>query len=253
MIIKKIIIYFCYFNINYSLSLSKEARSKGFVYLNEIDPTIIISPRYATPENFVGKIIDGYKKPAIILTKECAEALKKVQENIRKDGYSLVVYDAYRPQKAVNNFISWANNLTDQSTKSKYYPRVNKEKIFELGYISKRSSHSRGSTVDLTLIKKGNTLQPIKEKKCKLLDNFEIIILDDGTVDMGSSFDLFDKASHYENNLIENKFKKLRTYLKNVMEKHGFKNCTEEWWHFSLKDERYIENIKENYFDFNME
>ena len=253
MITKKIITYFCYFNITYSLSLSEEARSKGFVYLNEIDPTIIISTRYATRQNFVGKIIDGYKKPAIILTKQCAEALKKVQKDIKKDDYSLVVYDGYRPQKAVNNFISWASNLTDQSTKSKYYPRVNKEKIFELGYISKRSRHSRGSTVDLTLIKKGKPLHPIKEKKRKLLDSFEIIILDDGTVDMGSSFDLFDKASHYENNLIENKFKKVRTYLKNKMEKYGFVGIKEEWWHFSLKKEPYSANIDDNCFNFDIE
>jgi zinc D-Ala-D-Ala dipeptidase len=240
------------FNI-IALSLPQQIREKGFVYLHEIDPTILVSLRYFGNENFVGKTVDGYKKNIVILTKQTALALKKVQENVKKDGYCLVIYDAYRPQKAVNNFIKWADDLKYQNKKAQYYPRVDKAKVFDLGYIAKRSGHSRGSTVDITIIKDGRKPHEVIEQNRKLLDGFEIKFLDDGTVDMGSSFDLFDEASHFENNLIEEKYKKRRTYLKNVMEKHGFKNLAEEWWHFTLKDEPYKANLESSYFNFDIE
>lgn len=181
-------------------ALSEEARSKGFVYLSEIDPTILISPRYYTSENFVGCRVDGYKKPVIIMTKQAAEALKQVQQEVVSEGYCLVVYDAYRPQKAVDHFIRWSREISDQAKKSHYYPRVDKAKVFELGYVAERSGHSRGSTVDLSLIKIEDVLHPIQVKNRTLRDGFIIDFLDDGTVDMGSSFDLFDTASHHEKN-----------------------------------------------------
>jgi D-alanyl-D-alanine dipeptidase len=236
-----------------SFAITQEARSKGFVYLHEIDPTIIASLRYATNENFVGKQIVGYKKPVVIVTKQAAQALKKVQDEIKKDGYSLVVYDAYRPQRAVDCFVLWAKDAGDQAKKAQYYPRINKADAFDLGYIAKRSGHSRGSTVDLTLIKRGTSIHAVKEKSRKLLDGYRIAFLDDGTVDMGSSFDLFDEASHYENNLIGENFKRLRTYLKSVMEKYGFKNYSDEWWHFTLQNEPFPAGKDENYFDFVVE
>lgn len=242
-----------FINFGSCLALSDEVRSKGFVYLHEIDPTILVSLRYNSNENFVGKPVNGYKKSVVILTKQAAQALKKVQEEFKKDGYSLVVYDAYRPQQAVNNFMRWSEDIEDQIKKSQYYPRVNKADVFELGYVSKRSGHSRGSTIDLTIIEVDQKLHAIKEKKRKLLDGYTIKFLDDGTVDMGSSFDLFDIASHYENNLIEEKFKKLRTYLKKVMEKHGFKNYSEEWWHFTLKNEPFPAAPDDSYFNFAIE
>ena len=207
------------------------------VYVADIDPTIIISARYYTSENFTGARVDGYMGPVIMITMEAAQALKRVQESVNKQGYNLVIYDGYRPQRAVNYFWRWAHDISNQVKKDQYYPRVNKEKVFELGYVMARSGHSRGSTVDLTLIEQGKNIHPIKEKRRQLLDGFTITFLDDGTVDFGSSFDLFDVASHYENNLIENVFKERRAYLKNVMEKYGFVNCAEEWWHFTLKDE----------------
>jgi len=234
-------------------AITEEARSKGFVYLHEIDPTIIISLRYATNENFVGKPVDGYKKSLAIMTRQAAEALKKVQERVKKDGYSLVVYDAYRPQQAVDHFVRWSEDVNDQLKKTQYYPRVNKADVFDLGYVAKRSGHSRGSTIDLSLIKDGKSLHEIKERNRKLLDGYTIKILDDGTIDMGSSFDLFDTSSHYENNLIKDKFKKLRTYLKNVMEEFGFKNYADEWWHFTLKDEPFPTDKDESYFNFVVE
>lgn len=253
MYINRLIAFACFFTIPYTIALPKEARKKGFVYLHQVDPTIKISPRYCSAENFLGKKVDGYKKPVIILTKQAASALKKVQEDIKKDGYCLVVYDGYRPQKAVNNFMRWAKDVKDQLKKDQYYPRVDKEKVFELGYVAERSGHSRGSTVDLTLIENGRDLQAVQESKRVLSDNFRIAFLDDGTVDMGSSFDLFDTASLYENNLIADQFKKLRTYLKNRMEKHGFKNSKLEWWHFTLKNEPYPAADDSSYFNFDVE
>ena len=240
------------FNVT-TIPLSDEARAKGFVYLHEVDPTILVSLRYQTDENFVGKTVDGYKKPVVIMTHQAARALHEVQKEVEKDGYCLVVYDAYRPQKAVNNFMRWSEDAADQGKKSHYYPRVDKEKVFDLGYVAKKSGHSRGSTVDLTIIKLGTSVHEILERSRTLLDGFTITVLDDGTVDMGSSFDLFDVASHYENSVVDQQYKPLRTYLKNVMEKHGFKNYSEEWWHFTLKNEPFPASLDSSYFDFDVE
>jgi len=240
----------CIVNVLSIVALSNEARNKGFVYLSEIDPTIQQSIRYYSKENFVGTQIDGYEKPLSILTRQAAQALKKVQEEVNKDGYELVVYDTYRPQRAVNHFMRWSEQAANQAKKAQYYPRVNKANVFELGYVAKRSGHSRGSTVDLTLIKRGYNVQPVTERNRTLLDGYTIKILDDGTIDMGSSFDLFDVASHFENGLVAQEYMALRLYLKKVMEKYGFKNYPEEWWHFTLKDEPYPANIDSSYFDF---
>lgn len=239
--------------MHYSYALSTEDRAKGFVYLHEVDPTILVSLRYLTHENFVGTPVDGYKEPVVIMTRHAAEALKKAQETLSRDGYCLVIYDAYRPQQAVNHFIRWSENCNDQCKKSQYYGRVNKSEVFDLGYVARRSGHSRGSTVDLTIIKTNKTLQPIQEKKRILADGHEIIILDDGTVDMGSSFDLFDDASHTDSDLIEEKYKKRRKYLKNVMGLHGFENYSEEWWHFTLKNEPFPKDQESSYFNFLVE
>ena len=146
----------------------------------------------------------------------------------------------------------WSCN-SDQTKKAQYYPRVDKDKVFELGYVSKRSGHSRGSTVDLTIIKSGKQLHAINESERKLLDGTIIKFLDDGTINMGSSFDLFDKASHHNNNLIEEKYKTRRNYLKTVMEKHGFNAINEEWWHYTLNDEPYSRNLESSYFNFEIE
>ena len=227
---------------------------KYFVYLHDIDPTICVSLRYASCENFIGKPICGYKKPVVIVTKQAALALKKVQAEVKKDGYSLVIYDAYRPQQAVNNFIDWSTEIKEQDKKASYYPRIDKKNVFELGYIAAKSGHSRGSTVDLTLIKTEHSLCEIITKKRILLDGFTITFLDDNTIDMGSSFDLLDGASHPENNiLIEEIYKKPRAYLKEVMEKYGFKQSSKEWWHFTLINEPYPADQDSSYFNFLVE
>ncbi len=233
--------------------ITQEAREKGFIELHECDDSIETSLRYFSNENFVGKPVDGYKKSTVVLTKEAANALKKVQEELKKNGYCLVIYDAYRPQQAVNNFIQWSQDQTDQVKKDEYYPRVDKAKVFELGYVAKRSGHSRGSTIDLTIIKEGQKVHSIEKQDRTLKDGFTITFLDDGTVDMGSSFDLFDTASHTENELIDAKAKENRAYLKSVMEKHGFRNYDQEWWHFTLVNEPYPANQDSSYFDFAIE
>lgn len=250
---RKILLSISLISFGLCSALFDEARTKGFVYLSEVDPTIQVSLRYFGNENFLGKPVDGYQKSVVIMTKPAAEALKKVQADVQKDGYSLVVYDAYRPQRAVNHFMRWSREVQDQAKKGFYYPRVNKADVFELGYVAERSGHSRGSTVDLTLIRNKSKLHKVEPRDRVLRDGYKIQFLDDGTVDMGSSFDLFDRASHYENDLIGEKYQKLRMYLKNMMEKHGFKNYSEEWWHFTLKNEPFPANQDASYFDFVVE
>lgn len=235
--------------------LNQEAREKGFVYLSEIDPTIICAPRYATEYNFMGRILAGYKKPVIIITKQAALALKKVQTDIAKNNYCLVVYDAYRPCKAVKDMITWGKDCEDQKLKQEYYPRLSKQDLLDLEYIahkSCKSSHSRGSTVDVTIIKKNKKIHAIHPKKITLADGFNVLLLDDGTCNMGSSFDLFDLASHTDSKLINSSSYKLRQYLKKSMENHGFKNYHKEWWHFTLVPEPYTAHQETSYFNFDV-
>lgn len=235
-------------------ALSDEARAKGFVFLSEIDPSIRCSIRYFSSENFVGTTIDGYKKGNdAVMTNQTAQALKKVQQEVLADGYCLVIYDAYRPQKAVNHFVRWGHDINDQKKKVYYYPRIDKATVFKLEYIATKSGHSRGSTVDLTLIKCTEQIHEIRTEARKMLDGTPYTFLDDGTVDMGSSFDLFDCASHHKNNLLASKYKKHRAYLTEKMLKHGFKTYEDEWWHFTLVNEPYPANLDSSYFDFDIE
>jgi D-alanyl-D-alanine dipeptidase len=220
----------------------------GFVYLNDIDNTIRSNLRYASNENFIGRPIAAYNKNVVILTKPAAEALKKAQAKLMKDGFSLLIYDAYRPQDAVNDFISWDKDLSDQKMKDWFYPRVDKKDLFNEGYIAEKSSHTRGSTVDLTIIKVNKNLKSITPTPRKTL-NGEILFLDDNTYDMGSSFDIFDKASNYATLDVTNEYKSNRNYLKDIMTSVGFMPYPLEWWHFTLKDEPY----PDTYFNFPIE
>jgi D-alanyl-D-alanine dipeptidase len=202
----------------------QSALPKGFVYLEQIAPDIKQELRYFSDENFVGRPVDGYLAPKCILTRQAAEALKKVQEELKPFGLGLKVYDGYRPQRAVNHFIRWARDLEDMKTKNSYYPDVAKENLFKEGYIADRSSHSRGSTVDLTLI--------------SLSDQKEI--------DMGSSFDWFGPESWPTSVSASPSQRAHRLLLKLLMEKQGFNPYPQEWWHFTLRDEPF----PETYFDF---
>lgn len=222
---------------------------RGFVYLREIEPTIIENLRYYSSENFIGRKLDGYEKNCVILSEGAAKALSNVQQDLLKDGYSLVVYDAYRPQKTVDLFIRWSKDFKDQSQKEKYYPNIDKKDLFKLGYIAEKSGHSRGSTIDLTIIKLNNSLKNVTLEKRKIKDGSIVTYLDDGTVDMGSSFDLFDIASHHDSKVIDPKYLKFRNYLRSVMEKNGFNGYQEEWWHYTLKEEPFTDT----YFNFSVE
>lgn len=198
----------------------------NFVYLKDLDPSIYQEIRYAGTSNFIGRPIPGYKKPRCILTQNAAQALLKVQNELIKNSLSLKIFDCYRPQKSVDHFSAWAKDVSDQKMKASYYPEVSKDQLFNLGYIASRSGHSRGSTVDLTLIRE-----------------------DKSEVDMGTPFDFFSPLSHTENSSVTPEQKKNRLFLKSAMEKHGFINLPEEWWHYTLKREPFLDQ----YFDFDVE
>ena len=226
--------------------LASQAMPIDFVRLTDIDPGLIESQRYAGSHNFLGRPVPGYLSMGIYGTKRLAMALKQVNAALRKKGYTLVVYDAYRPQRAVNAFIDWSRVLGDEAGQSHYYPTVPKNKLFSLGYLAEKSSHSRGSTVDVTLISLHQRPRPITVSTRELAEGNTIPFLDDNTVDMGSSFDLFHPASHYACPWISPEQRHMRELLFATMTAHGFAGIKEEWWHYTLSDEPY----PETYFDF---
>lgn len=221
----------------------------GFVYLKDVDPSIIQNVRYATKNNFIGEVIPGYNASEIILTNQAAKALANVQSTLLSKGYSLVVYDGYRPQKSVDYFMDWSKN-DDFSQKDLYYQIIdNKSDLFSKDYIAKKSGHSRGSTVDLTIIELGKDLHEIEIKEKSLTKGRAINFLDDGTVEMGTSFDTMHPASHHDTNLVSQGELQNREILRQAMINGGFKEYKEEWWHYTLKDELF----PETYFDFDIE
>ena len=198
-----------------------------FVNLADAVPDAILEIRYYSTFNFVGTRIDGYLEPVALLTRQAADSLRAVSDDLKKQGYRLKIYDAYRPQCAVNHFVRWASNVNDTLMKPYFYPQVPRNKLFELGYISSKSSHTRGSTVDLTLFDMAT------EKE----------------LDMGGTFDWFGPESHidYGGNPNTGKYKANsritaeqfhnRMILRKAMLRHGFKPIGVEWWHFTLKNE----------------
>ena len=191
--------------------------SSNFVLLSEAVPDAILEIRYYSTYNFVGKRVDGYEQPTALLTKEAASALKKVSEYLMTQGYRLKIFDAYRPQKAVNHFIRWVKDISDTKMKAYFYPELEKSVLFTKGYIAKRSGHSRGSTVDLTL--------------------FDMRLGKD--VDMGSTFDYFGERSHPDFKNITKEQYANRMILRKAMIRHGFRPLPKEWWHFTLDSEPY--------------
>lgn len=206
---------------------SVHALPEGFVYLSEVAPAVAIDARYAGSDNFVGQPVEGYHANTVILTRPAAEALARVSEELAAFGLGLKVFDGYRPQRAVNHFVRWAGDSADQSTKAQYYPDVDKNQLFEKGYIAKRSGHTRGSTVDLTII--------------DLKDGREL--------DMGTPFDYFGPESWPSYLDLSPEQRAHRALLQQVMKKHGFRPLSTEWWHFTLANEPY----PETYFDFPVE
>ncbi|MBB5935310.1 M15 family metallopeptidase [Streptomyces zagrosensis] len=221
---------------------------KGFVALRDVAPTIIQEMRYFTPHNFVGQSIDGYRQPVCILTAPAAKALHRAQRTLLRRGYSLKVYDCYRPQRAVDHFVRWAKDLNNQRMQAEFYPRVAKSRLFEDGYIAEKSGHSRGSTVDVTIVKlpakptrpyvPGEPLVPCYAPKGERFP--------DNSVDTGTGFDCFDTLSHTLDPRIVGEQRDHRLLLKNTLEQAGFANLPEEWWHYTYKPEPF----PDTYFDF---
>ena len=196
-----------------------------FVEISKIIDDAAYDIRYYSSNNFTGKRINGYEAPRAYMTKEGVKALSIAAEDLKNKGYRLLIWDSYRPQKAVDNFVVWINDPNDAGDKE-FYPDLKKSDLVEGGYIATKSSHTRGSTVDLTLIKK-----------------------DGSFVDMGGAFDLFSEISHPDYKKITKKQKKNREILRNAMFKAGFDGIDSEWWHFTLKNEPY----KDTYFNFDVE
>ena len=199
-------------------------RAADFVSVGEYIPDVLLDVRYYSTYNFVGARIDGYESPIVLLTRPAADALRLVNADMLSQGYRLVLYDGYRPQRAVDHFARWAEDLSADAMKPVFYPDVDKADLFEQGFIARRSGHSRGSTIDLTL-------------------------LDAATgqlVDMGGPFDFFGELSHPDCPGVTPVQHENRMLLRQAMLAHGFKPLSTEWWHFTLKDEPY----PDTYFDF---
>ena len=191
--------------------------ASGFVLLSDFIPSIVQEIRYYSTYNFIGDRIDGYEEPIALLTKEAARALKAVANEMNVQGYRLKIFDTYRPTTAVKHFIMWGIEDQDVRMKPYFYPDVVKQDLFSEGYIAKRSSHSRGSTVDLTLL----DMSTGKE------------------MDMGSSFDWFGIESHPDYRGITGEQYENRMFLQKAMIRNGFVPIDCEWWHFTLEDEPY--------------
>ncbi|WP_452223139.1 M15 family metallopeptidase [Lacinutrix chionoecetis] len=200
---------------------------EGFVYAKSEIPAIKVELRYCSENNFVGEIIDGYNAEVAIMTKQTAEALKKVQAELAKENLSIKIYDAYRPQRAVNHFVRWAKVENDTLMKQQFYPRVDKKNLFKAGYIASKSRHSSGSTLDVTIV----NLETGEE------------------LDMGSPYDFFGSESWVKNSNLNKQQRKNRKRLQKVMLDNGFRNYAQEWWHFTLRGEPY----RNQYFDFLVE
>ena len=198
--------------------------ASGFVNLTDVVPDVILEIRYFSTYNFVGARVDGYEEPLAFMTREAASALKAASDELVSRGYRLKIYDAYRPQRAVDHFMRWSNDPDDVKMKPYFYPDLEKDRLFDLGYIARRSGHSRGSTVDLALF-------DMKTEK---------------EVDMGGTFDFFGELSHPDYQGVTKTQFAARALLRDVMTRHGFLPLDEEWWHFRLENEPY----PETYFDF---
>ena len=185
-------------------------------------PGLVVEMRYVGDNNFVGRPIDGYEKPVCLLTRQAAHALAEVARDLAPHGLKLKVFDCYRPKRAVAHFMRWAQAINDLKNKRAYYPDMEKRQLFADGYISTRSGHSRGSTIDLTLVSDASEL------------------------DMGTPFDFLSPRSNTSNPTVSAQAHKNRMLLASAMSKRGFRPYAKEWWHFTLRGEPF----PETYFDF---
>ena len=211
----------------FSSAVQAESLPEGFVTVDDVIPDLVLELRYRSRDNFLGQPVDGYMTSRCILTREAASALKGVQMDLKRFGLGIKIFDAYRPQRAVDHFVRWARDISDTKMKWKYYPHVDKKDLFKEGYIAMKSSHSRGSTVDLTIV--------AKEADGAYVE-----------LDMGSGFDFFGPVSWPSDMTVGPAQRAHRMLLQTLMVQHGFVPYDKEWWHFTLKNEPF----PDRYFDF---
>ncbi|PKN77347.1 MAG: D-alanyl-D-alanine dipeptidase [Deltaproteobacteria bacterium HGW-Deltaproteobacteria-10] len=228
-----------------------EDRPEGFVDITAVIPDIQLDIRYFGTHNFVGEKVNGYNAGKCILTKEAAASLAKVQKDLGQFSLAIKIYDCYRPQRAVNHFVKWATEIDNTKTRKEFYPTVDKRNLFKDGYIDSKSGHSRGSTVDLTIVPLPTPRQPdyVPGQKLSACYRPAHQRFRDNSIDMGTGFDCFHELSHTENKNIGLQQRINRMLLKSLMEKHGFRNYDKEWWHYTLNNEPY----PATYFDFAIE
>ena len=210
-----------------SPAVSQTDDSSQFVTLTDVVPDAILEIRYYGTYNFVGQRIDGYEEPTALLTKQAALALKAVSDDVMAQGYRLKIYDAYRPQKGVDHFVRWAQDLADTKMKPYFYPDLDKSVLFEQEYIYERSGHTRGSTIDLTLF----DMATEKELGPESHPDFC------GNPDTGEyTGDNSKSPAEPKRSITAEQFEH-RMILRRAMLAHGFKPLDTEWWHFTLRDE----------------
>ena len=209
-----------------TVAVAKDGSSmpEQFVVVNDEIPSLVFDIRYYSNDNFLGTKVRGYEGAKCILTRPVSEALKKAQREVSEAGYALKIFDCYRPQQAVDHFVEWVRDADDQKMKAQYYPNEDKSQLIEKGYIADQSGHSRGSTLDLTLVENSSATE----------------------LDMGTPFDYFDTLSNTDDPRISEQQKRNRLLLKSAMESYGFVNYDKEWWHYTLKNEPH----PNTYFDF---
>lgn len=216
----------------------QQERPADIVPLSSIAPDIIQEIRYAGADNFLGRPVAGYSAASCHVTQATAEALAAVQSKVQEEGLSLKVFDCFRPQQAVDDFMAWAAGPASNQ-KAVYFPNVEKAQLVPQGYIAECSGHSRGSTVDLTLVKPGETGED--NRGCNGSGN--------GELDMGTGYDCFDPLSSTTHAEVDMRAQRRRLRLASIMERNGFTNYSKEWWHFTLKNEPY----PDTYFNFPVE
>ena len=219
--------------------LAGSALPGGFVFLRNVDPTIVQDIRYAGSHNFVGRPIRGYLAAECILSEPAANALKTVQGMLADKKLSLIVWDCYRPKRAVDDFLRWSKDPAHSEMKAEFYPRSDKQKLFALGYLARRSAHSRGSTVDVGIVPTAfspapppDPSQPLKACTAAKGKRFE-----DGTIDLGTGYDCLDVLATTSSALVGAPARRNRQILKSYMQGAGFRPYAREWWHFALIDE----------------
>jgi len=224
---------------------------EDFVYLRDIDPTVLQDMRYAGSGNFTGAKVPGYEAPECVLVRQVAEALKDVQTGLRGKGLTLKVYDCYRPARAVAAFVAWAKEPDDPKAKDAYYPNLAKTELFP-DYIATRSGHSRGATMDVTLVpidgeaKASPTAADAKPRPCTVPQKGQA---PDGSLAMGTSFDCFDVKANTASLGLSREERENRDALVEAMQARGFANYKMEWWHFTFQPEPY----PDTFFDFPIE